>query len=81
MPDWARRVSFFEVSIPFHQFPCDFMYESRKRTLVSSELASIVSLVLAIGAESQSLVADLTAAVVDVQVVDGRVLGVGSDGG
>lgn len=50
-----------------------------KLTLVTSELASVVSLILTVGAESQSLVANLAAAVLNVQVVNGRVLGVVTD--
>lgn len=42
-------------------------------TLVSSELASVVSLAIAVGAHGQGLVADLAAGIDNVKVVDGRV--------
>lgn len=49
-------------------------------TLVPGELASVVSLAIAVGAHGQGLVADLAAGVDDVEVVDGRVGGVVTNG-
>lgn len=49
-------------------------------TLVSGELAGVVSLLAGIGAHGESLVAGLTAGVGNVKVVDGRALSVVTKG-